>query len=263
MMGVGMQLGGLLGVMLAGELGARLGLGYSVFGAAVLVITVLFVVFNTDWSSKDAAVELFSWRRFFVGFWIDPRKYPDFGWAFAARFLLMLGYFVVAAYSMYMLTDYIGMSLEDATNATVMLTLVSFLPTLIAIVLSGWWSDRIGKRKVFIYAASAVMVVGFVFPLVMPDMTGMILMNIVNGVGFGLYMSVDAALMTEVLPNEGTAAGKDLGILNVATNIPQALSSSVALLIITLFGGYAMLFVFGIVFVVIAALAIIPIRSAR
>lgn len=263
MMGVGMQLGGLLGVMLAGELGAQLGLGYSVFGASVLVITVLFVVFNTDWSSKDAAVESFSWRRFFTGFWINPKRHPDFGWAFAARFLLMLGYFVVAAYSMYMLTDYIGMSLEDATNATVMLTLVSFLPTLIAIVLSGWWSDRIGKRKVFIYAASAVMVVGFVFPLVMPDMTGMILMNIVNGVGFGLYMSVDAALMTEVLPNEGTAAGKDLGILNVATNIPQALSSSVALLIITLFGGYAMLFVFGIVFVVIAALTIIPIRGTR
>lgn len=175
----------------------------------------------------------------------------------------MLGYFVVATYSMYMLTDYIGMSLEAATDATVILTLIAFVPTLIAIMLSGWWSDRIGRRKVFIYVASALMVIGFIMPLLMPNMTGMILMNVINGVGFGLYMSVDAALMTEVLPNEGGAAGKDLGILNIATNIPQAMSASVALLIISSLGGYAMLFVFAAVFVVIAALAIIPIKGVR
>ncbi|MCA0380498.1 MAG: MFS transporter [Actinobacteria bacterium] len=263
MVGIGMQLGGLLGVVLAGQLGEQLGVGYAVFGVAVLVATALFVVFNTDWSSKHALVDPFSWKTFFAGFWINPRRHPDFGWAFAARFLLMLGYFVVATYSMYMLTDYIGMSLEAATDATVMLTLIAFVPTLIAIMLSGWWSDRIGRRKVFIYVASALMVVGFIMPLLMPNMTGMILMNVINGVGFGLYMSVDAALMTEVLPNEGGAAGKDLGILNIATNIPQAMSASVALLIISSLGGYAMLFVFAAVFVVIAALAIIPIKGVR
>jgi MFS family permease len=94
-------------------------------------------------------------------------------------------------------------------------------------------------------------------------MTGMILMSIINGVGFGLYMSVDAALMTEVLPSEGTDAGKDLGILNVATNIPQALSPSIALLIISSLGGYAMLFVFAIVFVILAAIATAPIKGVR
>lgn len=97
----------------------------------------------------------------------------------------------------------------------------------------------------------------------MPSMTGMIIMSIVNGVGFGLYMSVDAALMTEVLPNEGTSAGKDLGILNVATNIPQALSAPIAAVIIGSLGGYPVLFVFAIVFAVLGAVAIAPIKSVR
>lgn len=94
-------------------------------------------------------------------------------------------------------------------------------------------------------------------------MTGMIVMSVVNGIGFGAYMSVDAALMTEVLPSEDKAAGKDLGILNVATNIPQAMSPAIAAIIITSVGGYSMLFVFAIVFVVLAAVAIVPIRGVK
>lgn len=263
MIGLGTQLGMTIGVMLAGALAAHVGVGYSVFGAAVIVVTVLFALLNRDWSSRHAAVDAFRWGAFFRGFWINPRTHPDFAWAFGARFLLILGYFVVSAYQLYILTDYIRMSLTAAQGAVVTLTLVALVPTLFAIGLSGWWSDRIGRRKVFIYAATVVMVVGLAMPLLMPNMTGMILMSVINGVGFGLYMSVDAALMTQVLPNEGTSAGKDLGILNVATNIPQALSAPIAAIIISAFGGYPMLFVFAIVFAILAAVATAPIRGVK
>lgn len=263
MVGLGTQLGMTVGIMLAGAFAAQVGVGYSAFGAAVIVVAVLFAVINRDWSSKHASVDAFSWGAFFRGFWISPRRHPDFAWAFAARFLLILGYFVVSAFQLYMLTDYIGMPLADAQGAVVTLTLVAFVPTLIAIALSGWWSDRVGRRKVFIYAASVVMVAGLAMPLPQPNMTGMILMSVINGVGFGLYMSVDAALMTEVLPNEGVSAGKDLGILNVATNVPQAMSPAIGGLIITSLGGYPMLFVFAIVFTILAAVATAPIKGVR
>ncbi|PRB09380.1 MFS transporter [Microbacterium sp. MYb72] len=263
MIGLGTQLGMTVGVMIAAALGSQIGIGYSTFGIAVIVVTVLFVLLNRDWSSKSALVEPFSWGAFFKGFWINPRKHPDFAWAFGARFLLILGYFVVATYQLYLLTDYIGMSLVEAQGATLTLTLIPLVPTLIAIVLSGWLSDRLGRRKVFIYVASVVMVAGLSAPIFLPNMTGMIIMSVVNGIGFGLYMSVDAALMTEVLPSEGTAAGKDLGILNVATNIPQAMSPAIAAVIITSFGGYAMLFGFAIVFVILAAIATAPIKGVR
>ncbi|MDQ4215521.1 MFS transporter [Microbacterium sp. ASV81] len=263
MIGLGTQLGMTVGVMLAGSLAAQIGVGYAIFGGAVIVVTVLFVLLNRDWSSKDASVEPFRWGAFFRGFWINPRKHPDFAWAFAARFLLILGYFVVTAYQLYILTDYIRMPLQQAQGAVVTLTLVAFLPTLAAIALSGWWSDRVGRRKVFIYGATVIMVAGLAMPLIMPNLTGMIAMSIVNGIGFGLYMSVDAALMTEVLPDEGASAGKDLGILNVATNIPQALSAPIAAMIIGSFGGYPMLFVFAIVFAILAAVATAPIRGVK
>ncbi len=262
-MGIGMQIGGLLGVMLASAFASNFGVGYAVFGIGIIVFTVLFAVLNKDWSSKEAAVDPWSWGAFFKGFWVNPKKFPDFFWAFTARFLLMLGYFTIASYQFYLLTDYIKVPLEEAAGAVLTLTIVGFVPTLIAIALSGWWSDKIKRRKVFIYVASAVMLVGFTFPIFMPNMTGMIIMTIINGVGFGIYMSVDTALMTEVLPGGGDAAAKDLGILNIATNIPQALSPVVAALVILVLGGYSMLFVFGMVFVVIAAFAVAPIKAVR
>lgn len=263
MVGVGTMIGAAVGTVVAGQFINNLGVGYAVFGVGVLVVTALFVLINRDSSSVGGVIEPWSWKNFLAGFWIDPKKNPDFAWAFAARFFFILGYFVIAAYNLYILTDYIKMPLGEAATSAGLLAMAGVVPTLISIVLAGWWSDKIGRRKVFIYAASVIMVIGLAMPLLMPNFTGMLLMGVINGFGFGLYMACDTALMTEVLPGDGIAAGKDLGILNVATNIPQAMSPAVAALIIGVFGGFPALFVFGMVAVVIAALVLIPIKSVR
>lgn len=263
MVGVGTMIGSVVGTVLAAQFVSNVGVGYTAFGIGVLVITILFVVFNRDSSSVGGVIEPWSWKNFLSGFWISPKKSPDFAWAFAARFFFILGYFVIAAYNLYILTDYIGMPLEEAAGSAAMISVAGLPSILISIVLAGWWSDKIGKRKVFIYAASVIMVIGLAMPLIMPSFTGMLLMGIINGFGFGLYMACDTALMTEVLPGDGAAAGKDLGILNVATNIPQAMSPAVAGIIISALGGYPTLFIFGMIAVVIAALVLIPIKSVR
>lgn len=263
MAGVGMQIGGTLGIMAAGALAGSLGLAYSAFGMAVIVTTVLFVLFNKDYSSKESTMPTWSWPKFLKDFWVSPRQNPDFAWAFTARFLFILGYFVISSFQLYILTDYIKMSLGDAQLAIGTIALAATLPTLGAIVLAGWWSDRIGRRKIFIYAATVVMISSLAIILVMPTMQGMIISAIVDGIGFGFYMACDTALMNEVLPGKGIAAGKDLGILNIATNVPQAMSPVIAGIIITSFGGYQSLFIFGMVVVALAAIALTPIKSVR
>ena len=263
MVGVGTMIGVAVGTVVAGQFVNNLGVGYAVFGIGILVVAVLFVLLNRDSSSVGGVIEPWSWKAFFRGFWINPKQHPDFAWAFAARFFFILGYFVIAAYNLYILTDYLKMPLGEAATNAGLLAVVGVVPTLISIVIAGWWSDKIGRRKVFVYAASVIMVIGLAMPLLMPSFTGMLIMGIINGFGFGLYMACDTALMTEVLPGDGAAAGKDLGILNVATNIPQAMSPAVAALIIGVFGGFPALFVFGMIAVIIAAVVLVPIKSVR
>lgn len=263
MVGIGTMAGGTIGVLVAGQLAANIGVGYTIFGVAVLVVTLAFVLINRDYSSRNAVHPPFSWKTFAAGFWINPRRNPDFAWAFAARFLFILGYFVTFGYQLFILTDYIRMTTEQATGAIGLLSIASLVTTVVSVSLAGWLSDKLGRRKVFIYAASALMIVGLAIPLISPTLTGMLVMSAINGFGFGLYMACDTALMTEVLPGGGTAAAKDLGILNVATNIPQALSPTVAAVLIGVVGGFPALFVFGMIAVALAAFVLIPIKSVR
>ena len=42
-------------------------------------------------------------REFAGSFYLDPRRHPDFGWAFASRFLLILAYAFLVTYQAYYL----------------------------------------------------------------------------------------------------------------------------------------------------------------
>ena len=63
------------------------------------------------------------------------------------------------------------------------------------------------------------------------------------GAGYGAYQSVSSALSLTVLPDQASAA-RDLGIINIASSIPQVIGPSVAALVITVGLGYRGLFAF-------------------
>lgn len=250
------------GVALAGFAVNSIGIGYAAFGIGFLIVCVLFVVFNREFSSREMPREPFSWRAFFASFWVSPRRYPDFWWAFAGRFFLILAYQSVQSYLLYILRDYIGLSDAESTGVSTLITAVMLVGALVTTYFCGRISDRTGRRKIFVFVSSLIMAVSLLIPLLLPSLTGMFALAAVFGVGYGIYMSVDTALMNEVLPAADQAA-KDLGILNIATALPQAFTPALVGVLILLSGGYAAVFIAGIVFAVLGALTVIPIRSVR
>ncbi|WP_052460858.1 MFS transporter [Microbacterium gorillae] len=250
------------GVALAGFATANLGIGYGAFGVGFLLVCILYVVFNRDLSTVDMPRPPFSWRSFFAGFWVSPKRFPDFWWAFAGRFFLILAYQSVQSYLLYILRDYVGLSNADSTALSTPITALMLVGALVTTYFIGRVSDRTGKRKKWVIVASIIMACSLVIPLLMPSLAGMFALASVFGVGYGIYMSVDSALMTQVLPSTD-AAGKDLGILNIATALPQALTPAIAGLLITFAGGYAAIFVAGIIFALLGAATVLPIRSVK
>jgi MFS family permease len=85
------------------------------------------------------------------------------------------------------------------------------------------------------------------------------------GLGYGAFMSVDMALMTQVLPKADVGdTGKDLGLLTTAVNIPQILSPVWAAWLLTMTGeDYRALFISAIVFVFAGSAFVWPIKSVR
>lgn len=241
-------------------------LPYAVLGLLLLVVAGVFVLVNREASNADVPRAAFSWKTFVKGLWVNPRKHPDFAWAFAARFLMVIGFAAGTTYGLCTLRDYIGLD-EATSNAVVaQMAVVLLLGTFISAAVSGKLSDKSGRRKPFIVWASVIMAASFVLPLAWPTVTSMLVYSFVMGLGFGTYLAIDLALMTEVLPASvggEESAGRDLAILGIATTIPQAITPGLAGALITIFGGYQITFIAGAVFVLLGIVAIIPIRSVR
>ena len=259
--GLGIFVGALLGVIIASQFVPQLSLGYVVLAVALVVLGAPLVLAMREPAADLAAVEPRPWRETLRGFFVNPRKHPDFAWAFLARLLLIVGYWSVLSFQLYILDDYIGLGLKGANGLFPIATAILSLGIIVALVPSGALSDKIGRRKVFVVVASLIVALSTLLPILWPTVTSALISVGIAGIGIGVYLAVDQALMTQVLPN-ASDAGKDLGVLNVAQAGGQVIAPLAASVIIGLLG-YQGLYIFAGGMAVLAAIAILPIRSVR
>lgn len=264
--GASQTAGGTLGVIVAGAILTvwNVTAGYLVFAVAIVLVCWLFVFLNREPTTVGIAREPFRWSTFIKGFWVSPRKYPDFGWAFWARFMMYLGYQGTAAYLLYILSDYVGLGMTGATQAIGAVSTLQMVGLIVSGLLAGWLSDRFRRRKPFVFAATILIALALAMPILIPNMTGIYLYAILMGFGYGSYMSIDMALMSQVLPKGGIDAGKDMGVLTIATQVPQTLAPLICAALLTVFAGnYVSVFIFGMVAVFVSSFMILPIKSVK
>jgi MFS family permease len=82
----------------------------------------------------------------------------------------------------------------------------------------------------------------------------------VLGIGFGAYLAVDFALITQVLPHAADR-GKDLGVINIANSLPQVIAPALAWPFVTLWGGYVSLYVAAAVIGLLGAVFVVKIKG--
>ena len=207
--------------------------GYLAIAAFLLVLAVPFSLSSRDLALPPEARPPFDVRRFLRAFWISPRLHPDFGWAWITRFLVNLGNALGLLYLLYFLQDVIGYSSEEAENRVFVLTAVYALTLVLTTVVFGAWSDRLGRRKVFVIWSGLVSGSAAVLLGVGQSWPAALAAAVVMGCAYGIYTAVDFALITEVLPTAIDRA-KDLGVINVANALPQVFAPVLAGLLLWL-----------------------------
>jgi MFS-type transporter involved in bile tolerance (Atg22 family) len=89
--GMPIALGLVLGtVIVVDVLGQDVKSGYIVLAVLMVVLALPFVLFTPDYPLAPQDRVPFDWRRVASAYWLSPKAYPDFGWAWLTRFLTSL-----------------------------------------------------------------------------------------------------------------------------------------------------------------------------
>ena len=133
--------------------------------------------------------------------------------------MFILAYAFLVTYQAYYLLDHLGSDEDEVPQQIFLGTLTQAVVVVVASLVGGRLSDRTGRRKPFVAGAAIVYGVALFMIAVADDFDGFLVGMAVAGLGFGLYIAVDLALVADVLPDADNAA-KDLGVLNIAGALP-------------------------------------------
>ncbi len=224
---------------------------------------LLFAVTLKDRRLAKADKPTWSLREFASTFYVNPRKNPDFAWAFVSRFLFVLAYAFLVTYQAYYLLDKIGSAKADVPQQIFLGTLVQSVVVVAASLIGGKLSDRTGRRKIFVLTASVAYGAAMFVIAIASNFNGFLVGMAIGGLGFGIYVAVDLALVVDVLPDKDSAA-KDLGVFNMAGALPFSIAPGIAPAILAIGGGsYGVLYGVAGVCAIVGAVTILPVKRVR
>jgi len=270
--------GTILGLLLVSVLVLSTLVGYLVVAVILVVLVAPFLIFLKDTPLPADQRPPFSLGILISGFWVSPRKFPDFGWTLLSRILVNLGNALGTTQLLYFVA--FGLGSPDAVGDLVILSAVYVLFFTISALVVGRLSDRIGQRKIFVYISAYLQAIAALLLAFVPQYGVAIVAAAILGLGYGAFMAVDQALATQVLP-DSHSRGKDLGIMNIANAVPQAIAPLLGAVIVVVAAGFAAgqpddgatfagasfgfgaLFVASAIFAVLGGLSITPIKSVK
>jgi MFS family permease len=256
---LGLVIGTVLTVLV---LASNVATSYYLLAALLFLMALPFVFGTPDHPLEPDHREPFSWRRLASAYWISPRDYPDFAWAWLTRFLVSLAIAMGTLYLLYFLRDRVHLygteHIAAATGLLILIVIYTVCVVLTAIV-GGVISDRIGKRKMIVTVAGLFIALAAVLLTVVETWDAALLAAVLFGGGFGAYLAVDQALITQVLPAASDRA-KDLGVINIALVGPAAIGAAIAGPLVS-FGGYPTLFGATAVVAILGSVLVWRIRS--
>ncbi|MEU4237354.1 MFS transporter [Actinoplanes sp. NPDC026619] len=270
------RVGGILGLMtsvailggtaLAAALSGRTLLMFMVPAAVGVLTMIVLVVVLKDRPAAPGVFGRYTFKEFVRTFYVNPRLHPDFTWNLLSRFLIWTGLSCLTTYQAYLLIDRFGYTTDNVATGVLISTLVTTGGLVVGSSIGGWFSDRSGARRPYVLGAGLVVAVALALTAFAQSFGLFLVAALIFGLGEGVYLAVDLALATEVLPNPDDAA-KDMGVLNIANALPQSLVPILAAPILAIGAGtasnYKLLFLLGAVVAVVGSTLVRMVRGAR
>ncbi len=242
-------------------------LGTMALGA-LEVATMLSVVWRVNEGRSARSRNGRSWLSIAREAWgTDVLKERSFLWLVSSRWFFLMGATMLINLSLFYFAQTFGLS-QSASGGTNFLVLAAvILGNVVAVIPAGRISDRVGRKPV-IYAACAVAGTGMLIVAIAPIIPLVVAGAALFGAGSGMFLAVDWALMTDIIPK--ASSGRYMGISNVATataGIFSLLAGGKLMDIVNGIAGYGSgpraAFLLAVVFFVLGAILLRPVVEPR
>ena len=226
MVGLMQVLGNVLGFTMASIANVQGNVGLAIFAiAAVEVVTMISVVVRVPNGPPPKSREGRSWLSIAAETWgTDILQEKSYIWLLASRLFILMGGASVLNFVYLYLADSHGLTQAQAGAAFLQMLGAATVASLLAIIPASRLSDRIGRKPV-IYACSALGAIGLALIATAPSVLVATVGAALFGASQGTFLSVDWALMTDIIPK--ASSGRYMGLSNVVT----ASSTTIAVMI--------------------------------
>jgi MFS family permease len=214
---------------IGGGLGVTSLLGGSRTIYLIMAVVVVLTLIPTVWAARTEGMQPIEpppHRSFSEAMseFFRPLHEGDFAWVVFTRLMISAG---ITAVLYYLLNFFKYVVLPSGANAETFTSnwlLVVVLTALPFGFFGGLLSDRLHRRKIFVYVSGAAQAfVAIVFIIFYPREIPLVFaLGVAYGVGYGLYFAVDWALACDTLPDP-RASAKDMGLFHIALTLPQSI----------------------------------------
>jgi MFS family permease len=181
--------------------------------AAIELVTMLITVLRVP-DRPGPPTDLTLIQRARAAWGTDILAERDFVWLLASRLFVLIGLTTLLPFGVFYIQNSLGMTADNAATAVNPLLGILLVVALATSVPGGRLSTRIGRKPV-IYAAVAAGALSALLMAIVPSYPLLLAAIVPLGVCLGVFLSVDWALMTDIIPK--AESGRYMGISNVVT----------------------------------------------
>lgn len=224
---------------------------------AVGVISLVFIFqFAVGRGHVDSHVRPHNSLSVTVG---DEGSYRNYWLVFASRFVIHLANYTSLFYLLYYLRDHIGVPDPDA--GVLMLTVLYAVFTIITAIVSGNVSDRIGRRKILVVVSAFGVAAATGMMTIAAGMGLVCAAAILLGISWGVFSSVDQAMVNESLPSKRNRA-RDVSLMSLTQGVSNMFCGGLAALALRHFD-YPGMFLMCSIICIVGALMVLPVTSSK
>ncbi len=179
------------------------------------LVTMLSVVWRVQEGRTARGRDGKSWATIAREAWgTDILGERSFLWLVGSRWFVLMGANMLINFATFYLAQTFALSQADTGGTNILLLAATVIGNVLTVIPAGRMSDRIGRKPV-IYAACAVGGAGMAIVAAAPSVAVAVAGAGLFGAGVGMFLAVDWALMTDIIPK--ASSGRYMGISNVAT----------------------------------------------